>query len=275
MGTPLADGLWHFQTPLWQTNSLLAVADGEALVCDPAYTADEIMDIRTEAESRAGNIGTVLLTHADFDHTCGIGSIPDAEVVAGATTEALVASGEAAEALRRQAIEWGESWSDELRVDRVVEADETVECGPFRVLALEAAGHTADGLAFLLLDQGVLLPGDYLSPMTYPFATASVADALATTRRLLAVLDEHRPDWTVPGHGAPLETQEAMAVGEADVVYLERLLEASGEARAKGLSPGRALLHVFSVEPPRATTEDFEVYGLRAWNARQALEECA
>ncbi len=50
----LGEGVWHFQTLLWQTNSVLAVAGGEALVCDPALAPAEIEAIREEAGRCAG-----------------------------------------------------------------------------------------------------------------------------------------------------------------------------------------------------------------------------
>ena len=64
---------------------------------------------------------------------------------------------------------------------------------------------------------------------------------------------------------------EAHAIAQADLAYLRALESAAREAAADGLSPGYALLHIFAVEPPRANTDDFEIYAIRAGNARQAL----
>ena len=83
MQTDLGGGVWSFQTPLWQTNSLLAVANGEALLCDPALTPAELDAICAEVRRRAGEARYLLVTHADYDHVCGIPSLPEAEVVAG------------------------------------------------------------------------------------------------------------------------------------------------------------------------------------------------
>lgn len=47
---------------------------------------------------------------------------------------------------------------------------------------------------------------------------------------------------------------------------------AADEAVFAGESSARALLATFAVEPPRANTLDFELLGLRASNARKALE---
>jgi glyoxylase-like metal-dependent hydrolase (beta-lactamase superfamily II) len=267
----LAEGMWVSQTPLWQTNALLARSGSDALLCDPCYTPDEIERLVARAREGGGPIH-LLLTHADFDHTCGIGFLPEATVVAGAATAARIASGTAEDELAAAATEWGVTWPGGLRVDRVVEPG-SFDCGAFRVEAIQATGHTADGLAYVLVDQGVLLPGDYLSEMTYPFVIGGLEPMIDTTRRLLGALEQHDLRWVVSGHGRVLTPGEAAAVGEADLAYLEALARAVAEARAADLSPGQALLHVYDVEPPRVTTPDFEIYGLRAANARRVLAD--
>jgi hydroxyacylglutathione hydrolase len=265
----LGEGVWLWQTPLWQTNALLARSADEVLACDPCFTPDEIERLAATARDAGGPIH-LLITHGDFDHVCGIAYLPEATVIAGAATAERITSGTAAKELVAAGVEWGISWPTELRVDRIVEP-EAFTCGAFRVEAVEAPGHTRDGLAYVLMDQGVLLPGDYLSAMTYPFIGGGLDNTIATVRRLLDVLARFDLRWVVPGHGPVLTPEQAAAVGEADLVYLEALARAVGEARAEGSSPGDALLHVFEVEPPRETTPDFEIYALRSANARSVL----
>jgi glyoxylase-like metal-dependent hydrolase (beta-lactamase superfamily II) len=267
----LGEGVWVSQTPLWQTNAVLARSGPDTVLCDPCYTPGEIERLVALARETEGPIH-LLITHGDFDHVCGIGYVPEAVVVAGAATAARIRSGAAAEQLEAAAAEWGVTWTPELRVDRVVEPGR-FECGAFRVEAVDASGHTPDGLAYVLLDQGVLLPGDYLSDMTYPFVNGGLEPMIATSRRLLDTLERHDLRWVVPGHGRALTPEEAAAAGEADLAYLEALARAVAEVKADGMAPGEALLHVFAVEPPRETTPDFEIYALRAANARTVLAD--
>jgi glyoxylase-like metal-dependent hydrolase (beta-lactamase superfamily II) len=272
--TDLAEGVWQLQSPLWQTNSVLAVADGEALLCDPAFTPAEIDAIGAEAARLGGTPAHLLLTHADFDHTCGIGAFPDVEVIAGTETARKVESGAAAEELRAAGQEWGADWTlDGLRVECVVEPGAELACGPFRVAVVDAPSHGREGVGYVLLEQGVLLPGDHLSAITYPLLAGSLERATQACRRLLEALETHTPRWVVPGHGPALSLAEAQEVGESDLAYLERLAAAARDARSAGLPPGRALLQVYAVEPPRANTDDFELYGIRAGNVRLALAE--
>jgi glyoxylase-like metal-dependent hydrolase (beta-lactamase superfamily II) len=267
----LGHGVTVFQTPQWQTNAVLAVAGDEALVVDPGYTPPEISSLAARARQGGGPVH-VLVTHADYDHVCGVAAFADAVVVTGAASAERVRSGEAASALADAGAEWGLDWDPRLRVDRELEPGEH-ELGAFRVAAVAADGHTVDGLAFVLVEQGVLVAGDYLSDMTFPFVGAGVERAIATYDRLLDALERYAPRWVVPGHGRPLDAETARMVGEADRTYLHRLAEAAAEARALGLAAGPALLHVFAVEPPRSTTPDFDVYGIPAANARAVLAD--
>jgi hydroxyacylglutathione hydrolase len=270
----LGDGVWQFQAPLWQTNSLLAVADGEALLCDPAFSPAEIEAIRNEARERAGGPIHLLVTHGDFDHVCGIPYFPEAQVVAGEETALRIQADGAADDVAKAGAEWAADWqTDGLRVDRTVAAGGEVSCGGFRVAALDAPSHGREGLAFVLLEQGILLPGDHLSAITYPLLAGSVERTAAAQERLLEALDRYEPRWVVPGHGPALTLGEARKVGEVDLAYLRALQDAARTAVAEGLAPGYALLHVFAVEPPRANPDDFEVYGIRAGNAQLALAQ--
>jgi glyoxylase-like metal-dependent hydrolase (beta-lactamase superfamily II) len=271
----LGGGVRQYQTALWQTNAVLVGAGRDTLLCDPSWEPAEIADLRQAAERDDHGATYIAVTHADYDHTCGIGSFPGATVVAGAETAERIRSGAAARELADASAEWGLAWVGEPRVDRVVGAGDTVELGSFRVAAIDARGHVADGLAWILLDQGVLLTGDYLAAMSYPFVIDSVANARATIERLLRILDEHDLRWVVPGHGPALVPAEARRIGEEDLAYLDRLAAAAREARAAGLSRGHALVRVWSVEPPRPTTPDFDLFDLRGTNARAALAGAA
>jgi hydroxyacylglutathione hydrolase len=268
----LGDGVFVFQAPLWQTNSLLAVSGDDALLCDPAMTPEEIEAIAAETRRLASASSFLVVTHADFDHVCGIPWFADAEVVAGPGTAAKVRDGSAAASLAAGA-EWGIEWPTELRVDREVEPGDELELGAFRVAVVDGASHGREGVGYVLLEQGVLLPGDNLSAITYPLVGGSLARAREATERLLEALERYPLRHVVPGHGPVLTADEAKRIGAEDLSYLERLAAAASDAAGQGLSPGYALVHVHDVEPPRANTTDFEIYAIHTGNARRALAE--
>ena len=267
----LGGGVWSFQSPLWQTNSVLAVS-GDALLCDPAFTPEEVGAIAAEAKQRAGGRSFLLVTHADYDHVCGIPYFPDAEVATGADTAARLRDGSAAAGLSSGGAEWGVEWPSDLRVDRELAAGD-VDLGSFRVAVIDAPSHGREGLGYVLLEQGILLPGDNLSAITIPLLAGSLARAREAAGRLLAALDRYTLRHVVPGHGPVLAPEEARRIGEDDLRYLERLDAAAREAASEGLSPGYAVVHVYEVEPPRPNTVDFEIYDIHGGNARRALAD--
>jgi len=265
-----AAGVWLFQSPLWQTNSALVERDRRVLLMDPAYFVPEIEVIRDETTRRTSEPPVLLLTHGDFDHTCGIPYFPDAEVVAGPETAERVASGDAAKYLSAGA-EWGVEWPTDLRVDRTVEPG-TFSSGPWTIEAIGSPSHGREGTSFAVLEDGVLFPGDHLSAITIPLL-ANLERAIDANEKLLDALGRLDLQLVAPGHGPAHTPDEARAIGEADLAYLRAIREAAREAVAAELPAGYALLHVYAVEPPRGDTPDFAIYGIRAGNAKVALAE--
>jgi glyoxylase-like metal-dependent hydrolase (beta-lactamase superfamily II) len=76
---------------------------------------------------------------------------------------------------------------------------------------------------------GVLVAGDYLSPVEIPMISrgGSVSAYLATLARLEPLVEE--AEQVVPGHGGPIDGTRALAILREDRAYLEVLL-AEGEA---------------------------------------------
>jgi glyoxylase-like metal-dependent hydrolase (beta-lactamase superfamily II) len=271
-GTEIADGVRVFQSPLWQTNATVIESDSHVLLCDPAMFVPEIEAIRRYALARPERSATVLLTHADFDHTSGIPYIPEATVVAGEDTAERVANGGAADYLISAGQEWGAQWRSDVRVDRVVSGGSRFECGPWTIEAIPAASHGREGTTFAVLEPGVMFVGDHLSAITIPLL-ANLTRAIAAMELLVDAL--HRLDLrlVVPGHGPVHSLPEAREIAEADLAYLRAIREAASEALQEDQPPGEALLYVYAVEPPRPDTPDFAIYGIRTANARLALEE--
>jgi hydroxyacylglutathione hydrolase len=268
---PLGAGLSVLQGPLWQTNATLLEAGDDVVLVDPAQFPDELALLRAAVDALRPERLWLLITHADFDHVQGIPIFPEGTVVAEARTAQQLVDGRAAEGLRGAGRELGADWDDTLRADRVIGFDEPARLGELEVVAIDAAGHQDHGAAFAFPGLGVLAAGDYLSAITYPFCIHGVAEARASTERLLAAIEQHSIDMIIPGHGPVHDRETATRIGSEDVRYLAALEAAAAEAAAKKLPPAFALLHVFGVEPPRANTDDFEMYDLRGLNARTAL----
>ena len=273
MPSLIADRVWCQRSERWQTNTAIVLLDGYALVCDPSWTPAEITLI-VEFAARLGPAGVdLLITHTHEDHVCGIGAFPDACVLAGPATAAAIEDGSAAAGLVRAASEWGLEWEGAPFLTRTVPPGELL-VGPYRLVAIEAAGHSRDGTAWLLEEEGVLLCGDYLSAVSAPLAFASVSGCCATIGRLREVLEQGRATVVVPGHGPVLTAAEAIAVADADLAYLDVVAGTASAALAAGLPPGAAIVETWAaVEPSRPSIPDLAVYQARTLNARTAVAE--
>jgi glyoxylase-like metal-dependent hydrolase (beta-lactamase superfamily II) len=268
--TKLAEGVLRFQSPQWQTNSLLVVRDGHALVVDPAWTPAEIDGIHAAAAAAARELHFVL-THADPDHVCGMEAFRDARIHVESRSAALIDEGLSGRVLHETGADWGIDFPFEPRYDAVFEVGAELSLGPFRIVTLDAAGHMLDGAAYLLLDEGILVPGDYLCSIGSPLVFWSVSAAAATIRRLLDALDRYDVAWVVPGHGHVLGLREARAMGVRDLEYLEALESTAAEARDAGLAWAEALVRLMTVAPPRPNGPDVEIYTPSYLAARRAL----
>ena len=215
---------------------LLVLAGDEAVLRDPSYTQEELESLRAEVENERASAVHVLVTHADYDHVCGLGSFPGATVVAVAGTVWRVEDGSAGDGPQRRARSGGSAWSLDGRIDRTVDVGE-VQLGAFPVDVVDAPSHGREGAAFVLPDQGILFAGDHLSPITIPLLAGSLQAAVAANEALLDALDRHELRWIVPGHGRVLSPAEAREIGQADLEYLQVSSAPRGRLSSGGWRP--------------------------------------
>ena len=120
-----------------------------------------------------------------------------------------------------------------------------------------ADGHTADGTAFFIPWLGVLVCGDYLSPVEIPWISpgGSVDAYLATLERLGPVVE--RAETIVPGHGRPLASPDAMTVMHEDTAYLRALRtdRAAAPLPAGRRTKTQGRIHAENVERVEATRQ--------------------
>ena len=257
----------RFESALWQTSSLLLVADGEAVVIDPCISADEVARIAGRAATLGVRVTHVLVTHADWDHVCGIAAFPDAVATMGERTAEVVSGGEPRELIKKRAATYGLTIEGEPRVDLALAVGVAHQVGPFTVETMALRGHTADGTAYRIRELDLLAVGDHVSAVEFPFASAT-SEYRATLACLIELLRNDPPASVVPGHGPALTAAEALSVAEADLAYLRALRDAvvtaggdREQARAAGLT----------VPLPRPAPEDLA--GMHEGNVEAQLKE--
>lgn len=176
----------------------------------------------------------LLVTHGDWDHLLGRLAFAELALGCAESTARRLAErpGEAQRALR--------AFDDELAIERpaplslgapqalpvpgrLTIADRELELHP-------TAGHTEDGMALLVGWAGVLVAGDYLSPIEIPTVQAGgeIESYLLTLGRLRGLLE--RAEQLVPGHGPTTDRARALELLEEDAAYLRALGE-GGDAK--------------------------------------------
>lgn len=219
---------------VWQTTCAAVRAGDEGFMLDSPVYPDELEALAGVLEQARFPVSGLLATHADWDHMLGRLAFPEAPLGCGESTARRLTAepGKAQRELR--------AFDQEHYVeDRKPLALAGIQSLPVpgrlslgtenREIELHPAdGHTADGTAFLIPWLGVLMCGDYLSPVEIPTLSpdGGSPDAyMATLERLRELLA--RADTIVPGHGRPLDRAQANRILDEDIAYLEAL-RASG-----------------------------------------------
>lgn len=231
----------RFESALWETASLLLVDGTEAVLIDPAVSADEVTGIAAHVHELGAAVTHVLATHADWDHVCGIAAFPAAAATTSEATAARLRARARKATTAERAAASGVEIAGEPRIDRTFPAGTALHAGPFLLETLPLPGHTPDGTAFRCRELDLLAVGDHLSTIEFPFVTSTAAYR-GTLAALIDLLRHDPPGRIVPGHGPELAPAEALAVAEADLAYLWELHDAVAagatreDARAAGLA---------------------------------------
>ncbi len=225
----LDSDLLVFVSAFWQTGCTAVRSGEEGFVIDSPVLPHELEALVQVLEQSGFPVSGLLVTHGDWDHLLGRHAFPDTSLGCGESTAAALAAHP--ELPQRELAEF----DDEHYIDGrpALELDGLQHLPVPGHLALGAAGHelelhpasghTVDGTAYFIPWLGVLVCGDYLSPVEIPWISAggSVHAYLATLERFAELVA--RAETIVPGHGGPIDSDRAARLIEEDAAYLEAL----------------------------------------------------
>ncbi len=208
----IAEGV-HLQPSLLYQTACLVIADSHGVTAiDPGYFDVEIADSRALFDALAavhGGVRRLALTHSDFDHIVGAPAFRDAQCLTSADWDEANEA-RALGALRRFDAEHYIERATPLKepVRRDVALGDGDECGAF--VSYGAKGHTDDGLVLYHRPSRVLIVGDYLSDLEFPFIYTSATRYRETLEKLAELVGRSRPALLVSQHGRP-------AVGASEI----------------------------------------------------------
>jgi glyoxylase-like metal-dependent hydrolase (beta-lactamase superfamily II) len=227
-----------FVSDVWQTSCTAVRAADEGFVIDSPVYPEELRVLPGVLEQAGYPVSGLLATHGDWDHLLGRLAFPGAALAAGESTVTRLASelGQAHRELR-------EFDEEHYVADRAPLALGSLQAlpvpgkleigsgaGAHELELYPTGGHTADGTAFWLPWCGVLVCGDYLSPVELPaISPGGSTDVYAQTLDTLEPLTAHA-EWVVPGHGGPISGERAQQVLTEDRAYVAALARERDDA---------------------------------------------
>lgn len=234
----LTKDVFVFQSSIWQTNSVVILNEAANVTVDPAYFPAEIQVIADFAARKRSFAKYLVFTHADFDHIVGHQFFRDARKIAH---ENIRQCDREAQLMQLREID------DTYYVRRQMpfefpEADITFKdelslpLNEDNLLFFPAPGHTADSLFIVSPAKRVLIAGDYLSDLEFPFIYHNSAEYLRTLELAAELTKLHELEFVVPGHGEPGGTKvEIMDRIERDKAYISELTDRVREYLLQGL----------------------------------------
>ena len=217
---------------------LLGAPGGACVVVDPGPDdATHLAAVRAAVEERGARVTAVWLTHGHADHSEGAATFARA---AGVGVRAL-------------------DPAHRLGAEGLADGDGTDVEGA-RVDVVATPGHTSDSLSFVLRPAGAapaVLTGDSVlgrGTTVVAFPDGTLADYLASLRRLEALVLAEGVGAVLPGHGPVLAAPDVLP---ADVLafYLAHRAERLDQVRAAvaaGATTAREVVETVYADVPRA-----------------------
>jgi glyoxylase-like metal-dependent hydrolase (beta-lactamase superfamily II) len=234
--TALHEDVVVLESRLWRTTCTLirgGVGDAaEGFVVDSPVLPDEIELLPAVLKQSGFPLSGLLATHGDWDHLLGRLAFPGAALGVAKTTAARLRAepGEAQRSLREFDARFYLARPAPLSLGQIEPLAVPGYCGlgDHELELHPADGHTVDGMAIWAPWLGLLVCGDYLSPIEIPTPAASVGSYLDTLTRLEPLVAQ--ASHVVPGHGGVIDREAALRILAEDRAYLAALRSHGGAA---------------------------------------------
>jgi glyoxylase-like metal-dependent hydrolase (beta-lactamase superfamily II) len=207
---------------LWQTNAVAIRAGDEAMLVDSPYVPDELEMLPEMLRQSGFSPAGLLATHGDWDHLLGRLAFPEHSLGVAESTATRIRTepGVAQKRLRDADNEYYVKRARPLSLGsyQPLPVPGKLDLGGEEIELYPAEGHTDDGMILFARWCGVLVCGDYLSDVELPTWTDK-ALYRSTLERLRGLVTD--AELVVPGHGAPMASDDAMRILDEDVAHLD------------------------------------------------------
>lgn len=225
-----------FESALFRTTSTLLVGDHYLIIVDPNWLPIEVQFIRDYIDNLNLNVQKyILFTHSDYDHIIGYGMFPDFESIASA---AFVQQSKQ-ESILKQINDFDDS-NYILRnyqityptITTIIDDSQIMNFGTDEFQFFSGIGHNDDGIIIFNKTKGILILGDYLSNIEFPYVYHSFKLYEEVLDNLQLIINEHPISFLITGHGdyTSVKNEMLQRIQESrNYIHELRLSVAAGE----------------------------------------------
>jgi hydroxyacylglutathione hydrolase len=203
-----------FQSALYQTTTAIIQTEEAIILTDPNWLPSEVKMIQQFINDNIGSRQLyIIFTHSDFDHIIAAGAFPNAITIASKVFVDRADKEKVLNEIRRFDAQYYIKRDYPIvypEINVVVEHDGwTLSIGDCQLVFYLAPGHTEDGLMTVVKPFGILLAGDYLSDVEFPF----IADVEAyenTLNKAKQIVEKHNITTLIPGHGQTTDEEQSI-----------------------------------------------------------------
>lgn len=223
-----------FESELFRTTSSLIIGEEYLLLIDPNWLPREIEFIRQYIESIGGQKEKYLLfTHSDYDHIIGYGKFKNCQTIAA---ENFVLNPD-----KKAILEQINTFDDQYYIKRnypivypeikiPIKGDNVkLKIKTDEYIFFQGVGHNKDGLITFNASRKILIVGDYLSNIEFPYVYESFKEYKNTLNKLQDLMEANDIRILIPGHGDctndKTEMLERIETSRAYIQALEMLVE--------------------------------------------------
>ena len=221
----------YFESVLYRTISTLCVTTDCVILIDPNWLPFEIKKIQSILKKVQRDKPLILVfTHSDFDHVLGYGAFDPSYVIAH---QNLFSNPRKDKILKEI-----QDFDSKMYVQRdydviyptegiaITKDNQTVSILDTHLHFHLAPGHTNDGIFLIVESLDLLILGDYLSNIEFPFIYHSVDEYNRTLDKVSLILDYHSIKKIISGHGdTTTDLNEIKRRISKDKYYLKHFME--------------------------------------------------
>ncbi|MEM8527694.1 MAG: MBL fold metallo-hydrolase [Bacteroidota bacterium] len=227
-----------FESALYRTTCTLIERADHYLLVDPNWLPLEIEFIAQKvAQIDKSKQGFLLFTHSDYDHIIAYERFAKSmQVIASQNFINHPNPEKELTSIREFDEEYYINRTYNIsypKVDVAIDGTETRQFGGDNYHFLPANGHNKDGILTFHKELGILILGDYLSNLEFPFIYESVAAYQATLYRVENLLNSSSVKLMITGHG---DCTKDLATIKKRLEQSQNYLDLLKESTIEGLS---------------------------------------